>query len=377
MSPLVAAHGDWEALLAALAARPRWAALARLPAASARAALAAPVALAFWIAHRAPELAARARLRLLVIGAEALDAADEGRWYALLPELLDARFAVEATLVGAALDPEAASAGAALAPPAPARRRPGRLADFLREADRAAFDLAVVFHPGLQVHREWLEDGSLAQLLSAGVPLLASSYETDEFEMDRWVLECYGFAVAGDALVNPFFLELGEPEAPARWGRALWRFAERVPAAGTPPDRARLAALDLLTEMVMDSMLEEAAAAPAPGERVQLHASTGARRELIHVFDRHFADPETHRLWYLAPDGEMRAAGELPASDFEAWPGPGAREIERAVWAARIKAERLLARRSPRAGGEQRVERAARMRASLRARALAMLGGEG
>src|SRR5262249_1629484 len=162
-----------------------------------------------------------------------------GRWYAALPVLLDSPEAV-VTLVGAELDSSFSTAAAALAPGAPARCVRSRLAEFLAGEGTVAFDLAVMFHPGLGRNRGWLSDGRFADLIASGVPLVATAYEEDELEMDCWVAESYGYVVAGEPLINPFYLDLDHERTSVRWGRALWRFGERVPAPGQAPDGERL-----------------------------------------------------------------------------------------------------------------------------------------
>lgn len=373
-APPILSHDDWDGLIAALAALPGSSFFRELDGGLARAVLAAPAALALWIAHRVPQLAAHERLRLLVIGAETVDAADEGRWYSLLPRLLSAGFEVEATLVGSALDPGFVSAAARFAPPRPARLLRTELAEFLGGHDAGAFDLAVVFQPGMQKNRGWLADASLARAIAAGAPLIASSYDTDEAEVDRWVLECYGYGVSGEVLLNPFFLELGDGGAQVRWGRALWQFAGRVPPPGYTVDGNGLAALDTLTRMVMHSMAVVDAPSFTPGAPVRLQGSGGRRADLIHIFDRRFVDPATRRMLMLTGEGELRGCGELAAADLAAYPGPAAREIERAMWAARVKAERLLSQYPAGTTAESADATASRMLAEMRERARRLFG---
>jgi hypothetical protein len=321
-----------------------------------------------------PQLLLRQRLRLLVIGAETVDAVDQGRWYAMLPLLLGTDCEVAVTLVGAELDPSFASSAAGLAPSQPARCVRSRLGDFLAESRSPGFDLAAIFHPGLGKHRGWLEDGSLARLLAGGVQLVASAYEEDEFEMDRWVVESHGYAVDGDPVINPFFLDLDHAQTRVRWGRALWGFAPRVPAAGFVPDAGRLAALDTLTRMVMHSVMHVGAPGPDPGARVELKAQTGARMELIHVFDNRFVDPATLNLLRLIPEGGLEACGKLSGGELTDYPGPGGRALERAIWAARIKAAHLLPSYPQPANAAMPADKARDMLATLRSRAARLFG---
>lgn len=332
---------DWDGLIAAVAAATNSALAEGLYPTATRAVLAAPAALALWIASREPHLAARPRLRLLVIGAETVDAADQGRWYTLISHLLGARLAVDTTLVGDALDPTFNSAAASLAPPQPANLLRMELSEFLCTHDAGAFDLAAVFHPGMQKNRGWLTDASLARIISTGTPLVASSYEPEEAQVDGWVIESHGYAIAGEPLLNPFYLDLSHGHTQVHWGRALWKFARQVPAPGLAPDSRKLDALDLLSRMVMHSMIEIGRASFAPGARIELRSSAGTRLALIHIFDRCCVDPATRRLLRLAETGELEETGMLNAEDMASYPAAG-RDLERALWAARIKADRFL-----------------------------------
>jgi len=104
-SPILAA-GDWGGLLETLSRSPDGAALAEASRSVAMGVLAAPAAVARWIAERAPGLMERSPLRLLIVGAERLDAVDRGRWYHLIPALLGVEGRVDVTLVGERLHTE-------------------------------------------------------------------------------------------------------------------------------------------------------------------------------------------------------------------------------------------------------------------------------
>lgn len=367
--PLIVKCSNWDELIAAIAAQPGCSALAGINPTLAQAVLAAPAAIALWIARRMPRLLAERRLRLLVIGAELVDAVDQGRWYAMLPLLLGVDLESAVTLVGADLDPSFVSPAEALAPSRPAPCARARLVDYLGENRSAEFDIAVIFHPGLGKHRGWLEDGSFARLIAGGVQLVASAYEEDEFEMDRWVVESYGYSVLEDPVINPFFLDLDHEQTRVRWGRALWGFGPSVPATGFVPDAERLAALDTLTRMVMHSMTHVGAPGLDPGVRVELKAQTGARLELMHIFDGRFVDPGTFDLLRLNPEGALERCGKLSGGELASYPGAGARALERAIWAARIKAAHLLPSYPPPKNPVAPEEKAKEMYATLRSRA--------
>jgi hypothetical protein len=372
---MIAELSGWPALLEALRRQPPQPLPAALDAALARAVLAAPAAIAWWIAHRAPSLAARPRLRVLVAGAELIDAADDGRWYQYVPALLGSAARLEATLLGDRLEAAPDSAAARHAPATPARRVRASLGSFLREAGSGGFDAVFLFQPGLQKHRGWLEDGSLAALVRAGVPVVCSAYGEDEAQVDGWVAQCHGYAVDGPVLLNPFFLELSDAASSIRWGRALWRFGARAPAAGAAPDRARLQALDTLSRMVMHSMTQGEPPRFAPGATIELRAAHGAVLRAVHLFDGRLVDPASGELWRLAADGELRALGRLEPAQLAARPGPQAGELEHAIWAAGVKAAHLRDwYGEPAAAPEPGAARARRMYAELRARAERALG---
>lgn len=369
--PLILRHDDWPGLIAGLAARAGLSYLREIPLPVASAVLAAPAAIARWIAVRMPLPPAMPALSVLVIGAETTDAPDRGRWYQLMPELLDAPREIKVTLIGQELDTGFASAAAAHAPATPAHCHRAALAEFLDSNPAKSFDLAAVFQPGLQKHQDWLAAGGFARLISAGVPVIGSSYEADEYEMDRWVLECYGYRASGEPVLNPFFLELSDDKTAVRWGRALWRI-ESAPPPGGGVDRERLAALDTLTRMVMHSITEVRTPSPAYGAQVELQAAGGARRPLVHVFDRRFVDMATGQVLVLAADGALRDAGRIPAEALARYPGAAARDIERAVWAAQMKERCLLGTYPPRAEQPDTVSTASAMLAAMREKAASL-----
>jgi len=338
----IAACEDWDALLAALQAQPGGERLAALPGTLSRAVLAAPAAMARWMAERAPQLTAKRELDILVAGAERLDAVDQGRWYQWVPALLGAPLDVHITLVGDRLDRERASPVRAHAPQAPAHLYQGALADYLDRGTTAEHDLVFLFHPGFQKHRGWLRDASITRLIAAGSTIVAAAYELDESEVDRWVVECHGFSSHGEPLLNPFFLDFSEAGSSLLWGRALWRFGDRVPSPGTAVDHARLARLDQLTRMVMHSIALGYKPIAPYGSEVVLNASNGTSRKLVYLFDEYFVDPEQAMILALR-QGRLDALARLLPGMLAGRPGIGATELERAVWAGGIKAQHLMA----------------------------------
>ena len=339
-SPILAA-GDWGGLLETLSRSPDGAALAEASRSVAMGVLAAPAAVARWIAERAPGLMERSPLRLLIVGAERLDAVDRGRWYHLIPALLGVEGRVDVTLVGERLHTDFDSPLRAVAPGEAAQSFVGTLGAFLQVTDAPAPDLAFVFHPGFQKNRGWLRDRSLSRLIAAGVPVVAVSYGVDEYEMDRWVVECHGFSVAETLLLNPFYVDLGEANVPVRWGRALWCFAPVATLAELSVDNERLAALDRLGDMVLHSMTLERVPRAPYGAMIELRGGNGAGRRCIYLFDDFVCDPVDGAIMALSSGGLARVA-QLSAEDLVRYPGAGGSGLERAVWAADVKHRHLM-----------------------------------
>lgn len=363
---MISRHADWQSLIDTL--RLRVPSLADVPIPVTSAVLAGPCAIAWWIAARAPALAEGESLSLLIVGAETTDVPDEARWYQLLALLLDRDFPVQVTLVGLELDSAFASSAAAHAPSLPASAHRKSLAGFLADHGNAPIDLAFVFHPGLQKHRGWLERSGFPMLLSRAIPLVCAAYEMDEYEMERWVVEAYGYGASVAPLLNPFFLDLSDEKTTTRWGRVLWQI-ETAPHASATPDPRRLASLDTLNRMVLHSMTLNISS-PGCGIPVDLCASTGAAIKLVHVFDNRYLDARTREI-VLLDKGKLTSLKRLPAEENASYPGDDAREIERAMWAASIK-ERYLLDTYPEVAPPGASQVAAGMLATLKRKAAAL-----
>jgi hypothetical protein len=333
---------DFEALIAEIALHEEWRGLADARPQNAAAVLAAPAAVARGIALFAPQLAQRSALSILVIGAESTDAPDQGRWYQAVAVMLGSALRIDVTLVGSELDQTFSSALADVAPAVAAVGVRAPLVDFLSIQADVKFDVAVMFQPGFQKYRGWLDASGLARLLEAGTLLLGGSYSTDEYEMERWVLECHGYRASEVCQDNPFYLELGDRQSVIRWGGVLWQVTA-APTGPWPPDAARLQSLELLNRMVLHSMTAAGGASPPLGTMVELSAAKGRQISLIHIFDRRFVDPAT-AVWYrLDDDGLLHKGGQLPPDEIAAYPRQSPRDIERALWAAAVKAQYLMA----------------------------------
>lgn len=336
---IITQHRDWQSLIQAVrVCAPSL--LKAVPDSVAMAVLAGPCALAMWIAERTPELAHGKSLSILLVGAEATDVPDEGRWYQTLPLLLDRPFAVDVTCVGLELDMTFSSSAVTSAPAVPAVGYLTGLADYLAERIDKPIDLAIAFHPGLQKHRGWLSADGFPQLLHRGTQVVCAAYEMDEYEMERWVAEAYGYSVSKTPLANPFFLDLSERNTSIKWGRVLWSI-DKAPAIGAGIDEARLSALDALNQMVMHSMAAVRESSPGYGVTIELTSSDGRTISLVHIFDNRFVDLASGEVFRLE-HGAMNRLRQLPPEAVASYPRPSARDIELAVWAGAIKARYLL-----------------------------------
>ena len=129
--PMIAECTSWDELLGALLGQAPRVLSARIPHKVAQGVLAAPAAIARWIIECSPELVRRDVLEIMIVGAERLDAVDQGRWYQLIPLLVGANMLIRVTLVGDRLDANFASPAIADAPRTVASCYRGSLAQFL------------------------------------------------------------------------------------------------------------------------------------------------------------------------------------------------------------------------------------------------------
>jgi len=367
---LVSQQGDWTILLDGITARvPRL--LQDVPPGVASAVLAGPCAIATWIAARDPAIAEKQSVSILLMGAESTDVPDEGRWYQMLPLLLGRSFSVQTACVGLELDMTFSSSARAHAPARAARGYRISLADFLLARGDEPIDLAFAFHPGLQKHRGWLGSDGFPKLLDRGTPVVCAAYEFDEYEMERWVTEAYGYEVDTTPVLNPYFLDVSGENTSIKWGRVLWRIC-KPPARGFQVDEFRLRALETLNDMVMHSMASSGSASPPYGSRVQLKGAGARPLDLIHVFDNRFVDPATGEVLLLEAH-VLKTAKQLPRAALADYPGDNAREIERAIWAASLKARFLLDTYPPTRASHSTM--AAGMFSKLRRRAASLFRG--
>lgn len=320
--------------------------------------LSAPASLAHWIVQRHPELVDKAHLRIVVLGAEFLDAFDDGCWYSLVPWLLgNENMRVDVALVGATLNGGNRFEGVHLphrltkkgtpqllgprieALLAPAVIAPVTVRDYLRKNGQDA-DVFAMFMPGFEEYHvkdegpQWLDEGQLSTLVTqTTAPIAAFSYARVEQATDVWVLRKFGFATKGLCTPNPY---AGDEHPGGRWAGVAWEIShEYVPAPG-PQDEAeemffRFAKLqsmwhDQRGEIVSDQIgAVVPTTLPGEGTPTMLVGLAGAGS---------WVDPVTGKT-YETPHGKaIPLEYQISADVLAAYPGGELdKEFERIAWA--------------------------------------------
>jgi len=170
------------------------------------------LALASWLQSHAPDLARQSALHLVVAAAEAADARDAGRWYALLPFLvgnpsMDLTVTVLAERIQEIAEPDRTARGsipqqfeeltrssvaAGVRKLRPATLRLESLTSYFR-AGRA--DLIALMRPDLRWgYQRWLDSGDLATVLGMQIPVAAFAYTEAEYLFDLATLRAMGMA---------------------------------------------------------------------------------------------------------------------------------------------------------------------------------------
>lgn len=299
------------------------------------------LALARGIEQFAPTLPDKGRIRVAVVGAEWLDGLDGGRWYSLLGPLLERPLAVEGVLIGPQLESGSEGSVNALVSDAPAFTRVRDTLQHFIEKDGRDIDLAVIFQPGLDSETALLDPPGPAPLLSAGVPVLGSSYSRDEFLMEREILQAFGYGCRGPA-DNPLALDVGREEA--HWGAILWALdPARIPTGA--PDLGAVAAVQRLSRMLAHSKLQ-GMLVPLErlGESVALPRREGGERTMIYLFDAFYVASDTGEVYMVDGSALRPTEVRIEAGDLRDYPGSTAEGLDRALWAARIKEDYLLRR---------------------------------
>ena len=229
--PVIARHKEWKYLLAALKDNHKSSFICTAGNYAQKLVLAAPLAISAFILRYSPQFRNLEKIKILVIGAQWHDAFDNGCWYQLIPDFCGSTCKVEATLVGPDIfmenDRKTKLSSMARTCLAEAVIIKSRLE--VAKIDLSSFDLFVFFHPEFGSHQcEWIE-GALSLVVKTGKPIMATSYDRDEYEMDARHLEANGYSVEREPLENPFFIELdGAVSGVLQWGRILYKIASDI-----------------------------------------------------------------------------------------------------------------------------------------------------
>ena len=158
------------------------------------------IGIAWWICRFKRELLDAKSLRIAILGAESLDAGENGRIYQFLPWLLSRpELQVEVCLVGPNLKKQSKSSGKSnLEIDQIASSCIATCGDWWStKGKNIGIDLFVAFNPGLESHwEEWLDDKELPTLMRNDIPLAIFSYDFAEAERDRHILEGFGFKIS-------------------------------------------------------------------------------------------------------------------------------------------------------------------------------------
>lgn len=325
-------HSDWRHLLRWLASYD--AAVGRLRQHDLKARLVSVVTLARAWAWQGLRPKDSQTLRVLVVGAEELDTFDHGRWYGLLPALLGLNCACEMIFLGPKLHLER-SRFSSLAPhslpPVQTRGVTGTLAETWTLLPQAHLDLIMLMQPGFENHAQWFSGPDMALLAQCGLPVLISSYGTDEFYLERRVLQAYGFGVAAGPELNPLYFEMGH--ARIRWGHSLWRLASQAPTAHAPVDRATLEHITrlsrLLTRLFQTGQLSDALDF---GQRELEVNEAGKVRTLRYLAGEVYGDLRTGELVRWRQKTPEPLGAKVSAIDLAAFPVSPGDPLDRALW---------------------------------------------
>jgi hypothetical protein len=158
-------------------------------------------------------------LRLLVVGAEKNDALNKGRWYGLVSCLLGIDV-TQVTLVGPEIKSIAVGHEGEIKDRVKYRLFHGTLKEFIA-SDNNTYDLAIQFHPGYEVNKSMLDDGSLRDFLGSRASVMCfASYHEDEFNDDKTILSEHGFSVT-DIGANPYTFDIDNPFAETSYAAHL------------------------------------------------------------------------------------------------------------------------------------------------------------
>lgn len=222
--------------------------LGRVPDAHARRALKAPLALARWIEDFAPGLKTRTEIRVvLVASADAYETVDSGRWFQVVPAILDrAGMIVHITVIPSLTDLGLLrlgmerkiwrTGGGVGDVPAPARFLPVSLRELAIQSDRPV-DLVLLLDADLsETNRRQLSAGGLAAAHATGALIGASSRDLVALEKEEWVLARYGFRVPRVTITHDRAFDQVD-DCVGEWSDVLWQIAAVPGWSAAPSDR--------------------------------------------------------------------------------------------------------------------------------------------
>jgi hypothetical protein len=303
----------------------------------------AATTLARWIAWKGLKPKDSCCWRIAVIGAEELDSFDGGKWYGIVPVLLDLEVDIELFLIGPRL--KLHSARFPTLGPAVVGTRPvvnafkTTLASCWADLPLENLDLAILFQPGFENDDQWFGGPDLRLIAESRLPVAASSYGEDEQVIDREVLTAYGFMAKDDVAENPLHMEMGHPNV--RWGHTLWQVANRAPPFGFLADNDRLNDIHALSRML--TKLFDAGFINRPLEFgfAQKHNIRGERRRLVYLLADVYAEAASGRIWRKQRQGWSETELSLPREVMEARPPERKRSLDGAIWALKATAPLL------------------------------------
>lgn len=341
-------HHQWRHLVRELGSVDGLQAVRQLTEMEHKLALWAPVTLARWIATEQPELLDRPALRILVVGAETVDAVDDGMWYAALPALLGRpEMNVSVELVGKTygeVSPELKPFLGETPPrtrfagklPNPSRSHKQTISAYLKSNASDGFNLAVMFHPGFDSNfEEWFSDDGLHRL-ARSVPIFVAALHADEYITDRLVLEAYGFGDIGAPVVNPFTVQT-DNEA-AWFAHTLWRFPTKVPAEARIHDERAHARMETLNQVLGTSFVH---GHPEELCRFGIYRSfegPNGQENLVALPFDYWLHGSSGQLFLVGAGGGLYPwrGHVVERADIDAYPGADAAVYDRAVWCADV-----------------------------------------
>jgi hypothetical protein len=299
-----------------------------------------PIGMAFSLASLCPDLLKRPSLRLLVLGAELMEASS---LYELIPLFLGhPALSLDVTLVGPSL-PDLPLSGLFGHRSVVPHCFVGSAADFLAAHPDSSFDVVFLPHPGLESHaREWLEgdEDVFASFLSQGVPVLGCSYARDEAAVDAEVFSLFGFSVS-DAIQNPLSFG-GRGAALAQLFSCVWQLVAKGKALPADLLDTRLSLIERAREILgpysstPDFVSQAGGDMEAMGSLVLLKSGSGQRRPYFRLV-RGFvvnADGDVYRRLGDSLVGSCEAS--LPARLVRNAPKESSSYVQRMLWAAAV-----------------------------------------